>query len=278
MEKKILCATHGEREAAFVCSHLLGACVGLGFNRDTPTLDQPFPDAWCDECEKIRVAHNGWNEESEKLARISLLCSGCYEQACIRNTRTAVTLGDLANLRWKCGSCDEWHTGPCLDFGYDSPCYWSNEHEKSSRFAPLLARWSMKHHKTFLNDDFCAINDEHFFVRGLIQIPIIGTAEKFCWGVWGSLSRENFKTLLINDKNPKRSELPPMFSWLSSQIDEYPDTRSLKMHAHIRNPRLRPVFELELTSHPLSQEFHIGISAEKVKEIMLRRLPANYSA
>ena len=48
----------------------------LGFNRNEPTADDLFPDAWCNDCELIRAEHGGWNEESEKLAKISLLCSG----------------------------------------------------------------------------------------------------------------------------------------------------------------------------------------------------------
>ncbi len=272
MAENIQCGTHGEREKTYVCAHLLGDGVGLGFNRKEPTADEPFPDAWCDDCELIRAAHDGWNDESEKLTNISLLCSGCYEQARIRNTRTSVTLDDLADLRWKCGSCEEWHTGPCLDFGHVSPHYWSEEHEKASRFAGLLPSWSLNHGKTFLNEDFCAIDNENFFVRGLIQLPIIGTSQHFCWGVWGSLSRENFKLLLIKDNDSKRAELPPMFSWLSSQISEYPDTLSLKMYAHVQKPGWRPNFELEPSSHPLAQEFHAGITPEKVKVIMLGRL------
>jgi hypothetical protein len=275
MTENIQCGTHGGREKTYVCTHLLGESVGIGFNRKEPTSDEPFPDAWCDDCELIRAAHDGWDEEAEKLAQISLLCSGCYERARIRNTRTAFTLGDLAGLRWKCGSCEEWHTGPCLDFGHDSPHYWSKEHEKSSRFAGLVPKWSANHGKTFLNEDFCAIDDANFFVRGLIRLPIIGTDQHFCWGVWGSLSRENFKLLLKKDSDPKRIGLPPMFSWLSSQISEYPDTLSLKMHAHIQKLGWRPIFELEPSSHPLSHEFHEGITAERVKEIMLARLPAN---
>jgi len=121
MAGKIQCATHGESEETFVCAHPLRDSTGLGFNCAEPTSDKPFPDAWCDDCELIRAAHNGWDEESEKLVKISLLCSACYERARIRNTRTSITLDDLAELRWKCVSCEEWHTGPCLDFGYDSP-------------------------------------------------------------------------------------------------------------------------------------------------------------
>jgi len=78
--------------------------------------------------------------------------------------------------------------------------------------------------------------------------------------------------LLKVEDDPKRIELPPMFSWLSTQIPEYPDTLSLKMYAHIQQLDCRPNFELELSDHPLSQEYHKGITAERVKEIMLGRL------
>jgi hypothetical protein len=272
MGSKIQCATHGECEETFVCSHLVGETAGLGFNRDGPSEENPFPEAWCDDCEIIRAAHSGWNEESEKLAKFLLLCSGCYERARIRNTRTTVTLDDLASLRWKCGSCEEWHTGPCLDFSYYSPYYWKKEYEEASGHDGLFPTSSKVRPATFLDEDYCAIEDRDFFVRGLIHLPIIGSAETFRWGVWGSLSRENFETLLRTVEDPKRDELPPMFSWLSTQIDEYPDTVSLKMYAHIQQPGWRPTFELEQTDHLLSREYHYGITAERVKEIMVSRL------
>jgi hypothetical protein len=44
------------------------------------------------------------------------------------------------------------------------------------------------------------------------------------------------------------------------------------MYARLQKPPLRPHFELEPTSHPLSQEYHHGVTAERVKEIMLGRL------
>ena len=272
MPGKVQCQTHGEAHETFVCSHLVGDSVGLGFNREEPSDDKPFPDAWCDNCELIRAAHGGWNDETHQLVKISLLCSGCYERARIRNTHPSVKLDDLADLRWKCYSCEEWHTGPCLDFGYDSPDYWSNEDESENRRARLLPSWGNKRRKTFLDEDYCAINDENFFVRGIIHLPILGTAETFRWGVWGSLSRENFKQLLEMEGDRKRVELPPMFSWLSSQIPEYPDTLNLKMYAHVQELGWRPHFELEPTEHPLAQEYHTGIDPARVKDIMLRRL------
>ncbi|MGA9070589.1 MAG: DUF2199 domain-containing protein [Terracidiphilus sp.] len=275
MSERIQCTTHGKSEAAYICAHLVGETVALGFNCNEPDDENPFPDAWCDNCEIIRAAHDGWNEDSEKLTKIELICSGCYERARIRNTRPTVTFDDLSSLRWKCGSCDEWHLGPCLDIGYAQPFYWGKEHEKESLWTNVIPRVVKRPSKTFIDQDYCAINDENFFVRGLIHLPIIGAAETFRWGVWGSLSRENFEMLLKMDGDPKRTELPRMFSWLSCRIAEYPDTLNLKMYAHIQEPGSRPHFHMEPTDHPLAQEYHHGITPERVKEIMLHRLPTN---
>ncbi|HEU0252791.1 MAG TPA: DUF2199 domain-containing protein [Pyrinomonadaceae bacterium] len=119
--------------------------------------------------------------------------------------------------------------------------------------------------------DICIL-DGHYFIRGLLHLPIIGTKETFRWGIWGSLSKENFDKLMLMIDDPRRVELPPMFSWLSNQIEEYPDTVNLKMYAHIQEPNNRPIFELEPTDHPLSQEYYHGITPERVKEIMTNRL------
>ena len=260
MADKVQCDTHGESEKTYVCAHLVGEETGLGFNRNDPTEENPFPDAWCDNCEIIRAAHGGWDEESEELASIRLLCSECYERARIRNTRPTVSLDDLKNLRWKCASCDEWHTGPCLDFGSEAPAYWRKELEDD------------KNSGSFLTSDYCAVEDENFFVRGVIHLPILGTGESFCWGVWGSLSRENFEKLRTLSEEAA-AELPPMFSWLSTQLPEYPDTRSLKMYAHPQRHNQRPHFRLERTDHPLSREYHDGIRPDRVRELMRKLLP-----
>ena len=272
MSDTVRCPVHGETKPTHVCEHLAKSRFGLGFNHDEPDSENPYPDAWCDDCELIREAHGGWNEESEKLATISLLCARCYELARIRNTHPETTLADLEQLRWKCSTCDEWHTGACLDFGYSWPFYWTKEHGQNNLADVLGTDAAKGHAHTFLNEDFCVIEGKHFFVRGVIHLPIVGTDETFRWGVWGSLSEPNFNQLIEMNDDPKRIDLPPMFSWLSSQIKDYPDSLSLKMYAHIQALHDRPLFELEPADHQLAREYHHGITPERVKEIMLGRL------
>ena len=208
MSGKVQCGKHGERESTFVCNHLLGETASSGFNRDEPTTESPYPDAWCDSCELIREAHGGWTEESERLLKVSLLCSGCYERSRIRNTRTSVTLEDLRTFRWKCGTCEEWHKGACLDFGYSAPHYWRSRDGEHVSVPPNCDTETIPN---FLSPDYCAIDNQHFFVRGLLPLPILGSLEHLRWGIWGSLSRENFQKLIQMDGDPKRVELPSMF-------------------------------------------------------------------
>jgi hypothetical protein len=117
------------------------------------------------------------------------------------------------------------------------------------------------------SSDLCVIDGEHFFVRGCLEIPIIGRADKFVWGVWASLSKQNFERILdLWDAADLENE-PPMFGWLGNAISIYPKTLYLKTHVHPRAGGARPAIELEATDHPLAIEQRQGISLARVEEI-----------
>ena len=40
--------------------------------------DEEDFQAWCDDCEKIRIKYDGWNEKSETFAKIKLICENCF--------------------------------------------------------------------------------------------------------------------------------------------------------------------------------------------------------
>ncbi|WP_292010992.1 DUF6882 domain-containing protein [Chryseobacterium sp.] len=82
-QKTVECKKHQLARSAFVCQHLnLDHPKGFEEAFDTfPGMDLDEDDnfqAWCDECEKVRVQHKGWNDESENFANIKLICEDCY--------------------------------------------------------------------------------------------------------------------------------------------------------------------------------------------------------
>jgi hypothetical protein len=152
MGEIVQCDLHGEQDSGFACAHLLSSECAQGFNHvasDTSTL----PDAWCDNCEIVRKQVNGWDDETTKLADIKLLCAVCYNRARIRNTKPDVTLDDLADLKWKCHTCEEWHSGPCLDFAYDLPDMWSDADEEQHKKSRLFPSFSKKRN-TWRDEDY----------------------------------------------------------------------------------------------------------------------------
>jgi hypothetical protein len=100
-----------------------------------------------------------------------------------------------------------------------------------------------------LTSDTCVIDREHFFIRGVIELPIHDHQRRFGFGVWVSQKRENFLTY---EQNPDSAEIGPFFGWLCTRIASYQpaDTYLLKTRACFRGGDLRPTIELEPTDHP----------------------------
>ncbi|MFF0291921.1 DUF2199 domain-containing protein [Streptomyces sp. NPDC005262] len=119
-----------------------------------------------------------------------------------------------------------------------------------------------------LSSDQCVILGQHFFVKGLIEIPIIDTDGVFSWGVWVSLSPENFSLAADLWDKPGREAEKPYFGWLTTELPVYSTTTlNLKTYVHTRPVGERPLVELEPTDHPLAVEQRTGITMDRVREI-----------
>jgi len=156
---------------------------------------------------------------------------------------------------FQCRTCDSWHEG-LPDLGFDAPYEYdclSDEQRQS------IAKKS---------SDLCSISDEDFFVRGVLELPIVGRADCFGIGVWVSLKRENFYRYveLFDSKDPSGNG--PYFGWLCNRIAGYPDTLHLKTSVSLRPAPTRPRIDLEPTDHPLAMQQRDGISLDEVQRLI----------
>jgi hypothetical protein len=127
--------------------------------------------------------------------------------------------------------------------------------------------------RALLGGDQCIIDDEQFFIRGCLEIPILGRSESFDWGVWVSLSQSSFERVGDLGEVDVRENEPAFFGWLCTEISVYPRTFGLKTNVHLRNNRQRPFIRLEPTEHPLAQEQCTGITLQRVEKIATALLP-----
>ena len=123
-----------------------------------------------------------------------------------------------------------------------------------------------------LDSDTCVVDEEFFFIRGCLEVPILGAPDPFIWGLWVSLSRKNFDTFLRLYDEDRRSHEGPFFGWLSASLRGYPPTENLKTRVHLRDRGQRPFIELEPTEHPLAVEQRSGITVERAAMILSEHL------
>src|SRR5579863_8974833 len=122
-----------------------------------------------------------------------------------------------------CRSCGKWHDELPLDLGFDEPLYVA-ELNADDR-ARLVTSWS--DFRILVRDDA-----RHYFIRGLIEIPVHGVDRPFRYGVWASLSSASYEVASIAYKD--NQEAGPFFGWVSNRLALYPDTLKLKTNVHVR--------------------------------------------
>lgn len=155
---------------------------------------------------------------------------------------------------YTCSCCGEYHAELPMGYSATAPDVWKEKYGKR--------RDSM------LSEDQCVVKGRHFFVKGMIEIPVIGTPDIFSWGVWVSLSEPHFTRTIDLWTTPGRESEPPCFGWLTTDLALYPvGTLNLKTNVHTRPVGERPAVELEPTDHPLAVEQRTGITPERVREI-----------
>jgi hypothetical protein len=157
---------------------------------------------------------------------------------------------------YQCKTCGRWHDDLPMSFGADAP-YWYEviAPEERSRRAEL-------------GSDQCIIDNQHYFVRGCLEIPVLDGPGPFVWGVWVSLSEKSFERMSELWAAPGRESEAPYFGWVSTSLPGYPETLNLKANVHSRPVGHRPLIELEPTDHPLAVEQREGITMARVQEIV----------
>ncbi|HEY5937640.1 MAG TPA: DUF2199 domain-containing protein, partial [Kofleriaceae bacterium] len=112
-------------------------------------------------------------------------------------------------------------------------------------------------------------DETHYFILGMIELPIIGTTEQLRYAAWTTLSATSFEAATAAYR--ERTAAGPFFGWVANDIPDYPPTAALPSQVYVR-AGIRARIELEESSHPLAVEQRKGITLERVQMIVERQL------
>ncbi|MEL6977929.1 MAG: DUF2199 domain-containing protein [Pseudomonadota bacterium] len=165
-----------------------------------------------------------------------------------------------ATFEFTCAVCGDTHRGA------PSFCF---------REPPQIARLSdaEKDARVRLSDDLCRLRalgdgeEDAFFIRVTLEIPIHGSEAPFLWGVWVSQSAESFARYLKTFDDDQSGD--SSFGWL---VDTLPGYRRRTDNGALENlacdvfwgsERRRPTIRIQECDHPLFFDQRDGVSVER---------------
>jgi len=130
---------------------------------------------------------------------------------------------------WRCSCCGKQYDTLPLSFAAEAPEYWydipAGERERRAVLTP----------------DFCTLDDRYYFIGGCLELPILGTGEKFVFGVWVSLSEASMRRAEELSRSNMSDDDSPAVGWLSTNIRFYPGALRLKAAVHSSSANLGPI-------------------------------------
>jgi hypothetical protein len=157
---------------------------------------------------------------------------------------------------YTCRTCGQYHVGVALSFAADFPDSYANltKDERNSR--------------ALIGSDQCILDSQSFFLRGIIEIPIIGSDQPFLWGVWASVRQEVFDEIADSwDVEGRERKYGPYKGRLANSLSIYPETLNLKLKIVLQAVGTRPLFLIEDTEHELGLQQKSGISQQQAVEL-----------
>jgi hypothetical protein len=158
-------------------------------------------------------------------------------------------------VTFTCDVCGETHAGETRDIrmGLPQPIFLLDEDERERR--------------AFVDGDFAALDDDRFFVRALLELPIDGEDGYFGYGTWVEVSREDMERLgeLWHDEEAEATG--PFPGALANELSPYAFTEGLPVRIRLRDVRRLPLVELDEANHELVRAQRRGISGHRAHEL-----------
>ncbi|MCF6275878.1 MAG: DUF2199 domain-containing protein [Robiginitomaculum sp.] len=161
-------------------------------------------------------------------------------------------------FEFMCSECSDIHKGS-PSFSHRLPAYAldvpDNEHNE----------------RLYYTDDVCVVDDEHFFIRVILEIPIIEVEDPFTWGVWVSQSEDNF--MQYQETYGTDQSATNTFGWFTVNLPYY---KALDSNSFLESLECdvrwgvrgqRPHLNIYETKHELFTDQNESISWDKAVKI-----------
>ncbi|MET0934799.1 MAG: DUF2199 domain-containing protein [Luteibacter sp.] len=116
------------------------------------------------------------------------------------------------------------------------------------------------------SDDACVIDDERFFLRATLPLPVHGRSSDYHIGVWVEVGEEIFHRVGDLWDDPLQAAEPPMKGTLANEIRLHGHSLGEPLLMQLTGPATRPQVFISDRDHSLGREQREGISTHRASE------------
>lgn len=115
-------------------------------------------------------------------------------------------------------------------------------------------------------NDYYVCDDEYFYIRCVLPLPVHDTGKDYCLGVWAQVSPNSFNKIweLWDDEN--QSKEPPMCGLLANDVHLHTGTENTEIEVQLTGLTSRPIITVKDPESSLYQEQQCGITIHRASE------------
>ncbi|WP_116808239.1 DUF2199 domain-containing protein [Steroidobacter cummioxidans] len=153
-----------------------------------------------------------------------------------------------------CESCGKPHAGAAIELAFKLPddVFALPEQDRQSRCR--------------ISSDIVVLDDERFFIRGLVPLKVAKRNQDYALGVWAEVSEDVFGRIYDLWDDPDQSEAPRLPGTLANALPFHESTVGLTVAIQLIGTTSRPEFFLDPVEHSLFAEQSRGIDEHRAYE------------
>jgi hypothetical protein len=161
----------------------------------------------------------------------------------------------MAPDSYACSHCGKNHSTVEFSFAADFPDTYANLTKEERDTRAIVAT------------DQCIIDQEQFYVRGCIELPVRNSEAAFLWGLWARVHERDYDEIEEYwEFEGKDNRIGPYKGRLANSLELYPETLNMKLEIKIQPVGTRPLFYLLDKEHPMALEQETGLTRQKAEE------------
>ena len=115
-------------------------------------------------------------------------------------------------------------------------------------------------------NDYVVCDNEYFYLRCILPLPVHDTGRDYCLGVWAQISPNSFNKVWELWDDPNQANEPPMKGLLANSVHLNTGVEDTEITVQLTGPTSRPSVTIQDKNCSLYQEQLCGITIHRASE------------